>query len=85
MNVIVHLGEPFWRAAGQREIALALGDGATVSDALRAVGQRHPALAGELDGGEVTPMVFVNDEEARTDRRLTDGAKIYVVWPVSGG
>ena len=84
MNVIVHLGEPFWRAAGQREIALALGEGATVSDALHAVGRRHPALAGDL-GGEVTPMVFVNDEEARTDRRLTEGAKIYVVWPVSGG
>jgi molybdopterin converting factor small subunit len=84
VNVIVHLGEPFWRAAGQREIALALGEGATVSDALHAVGRRHPALAGDL-GGEVTPMVFVNDEEAQADSRLTDGAKIYVVWPVSGG
>ena len=85
MNVIVHLGEPFWRAAGQRELAVALGEDATVSDALHAVGQRHPALAADLDGAEVTPLVFVGDEEARSDSRLTEGAKIHVVWPVSGG
>mgnify|MGYP001562678259 FL=1 len=85
MNVTVHLGEPFWRAVGQREVTLALGDDSVVSDALSALGKQHAALAAELANGEAKPIIFVNDEQAALDSRLADGAKIHVVWPVSGG
>ena len=85
MNVTVHLGEPFWRAIGQREMIVALGTHAVVSDALSVLGKQHAALAAELANGEAPPIIFVNDEQAALDSRLTDGAKIHIVWPVSGG
>ena len=85
MNITVHLGEPFWRVVGQREATVALTAGATVAGALAVLSQRHPDLAADLDNGEAHPAVFINDEIARLDSPLTDGAKLYVVWPVSGG
>ena len=85
MRVVVHLGEPFWRAAGRREVEVALTEGATVADAFSALKKLHPALAAELDNDEAQPAIFVSDEEAGFDHRLADGAKMHVVWPVSGG
>lgn len=85
MRVVVHLGEPFWRTAGQREVSVTLDDNAAVSDVLATLVQIHPALAAELHNGEVQPAFFMNDEEARPESRLVDGAKLHVVWPVSGG
>lgn len=85
MKVTIHLGEPFWRATGQRVMTIALGDDAVVSDALSELGKQHAALAAELANGEAKPIIFVNDEQATLNSRLADGAKIHVVWPVSGG
>ena len=85
MKVIVRLGEPFWRTVGAREVEVDLNDDATVADALNALGQRYPALAAELDGAEAQPALFVNDDEARSDSRVFDGATIFILWPVSGG
>jgi molybdopterin converting factor small subunit len=85
MRVIVHLGEPFWRTAGRREVEVSLTEGATVADAFSALKQLHPALAAELENGEAQPALFFNDEEARPNTRLVDGAKLYIIWPVSGG
>lgn len=81
----VHLGEPFWRAVGQREVRLTLSEGATVADALAALSEHYPALARDLRSGEAAPAVFVNDELATMESRLTDGARLHIVWPVSGG
>jgi molybdopterin converting factor small subunit len=85
VRVIVHLGEPFWRAAGKREVEVALAEGATVADAFSALRQLHPALAAELDNDEAQPAIFVSDEEASLESPLSEGEKIHVVWPVSGG
>ncbi len=84
MNVSLRLGEPFWRAVGEREVELSLPDGATVSDALRALGERCPAILPDL-GGEITPAVFLEESEALPDLPLKPGDRLYIVWPVSGG
>lgn len=81
----VRLGEPFWRAIGVREVRLTLCEGATVADALAALVERYPALARDLRGGEAAPALFVGDEMAAPESRLTDGAQLHIVWPVSGG
>ncbi|MBI5052299.1 MAG: MoaD/ThiS family protein [Chloroflexi bacterium] len=85
MKVFLHLGEPFWRAAGKREVEIILNDGATISDALASLAKTYPTLAQDLDGKEAKPMLFLNDEEASPEKILSNGAKIHVVWPVSGG
>ncbi len=85
MKILLHLGEPFWRAAGKREVEIALNDGGTISDALASLANTYPTLAKDLDGEEAKPMLFMNDEEASPEKILSDGAKIHVVWPVSGG
>ena len=85
MIVTVHLGEPFWRQVGRREVELTLADSATLADACAALMQLHPALAPELGNGEAKPVWFLNDEEGQPENLLVDGATIHVVWPVSGG
>jgi hypothetical protein len=85
VKIFLHLGEPFWRAAGKREIEITLNDGESISHALVALAQIHPSLAKDLDGREAKPMMFVDDEEALPERILSEGAKVHVVWPVSGG
>jgi molybdopterin converting factor small subunit len=85
MKISLRLGEPFWRTVGQREIEVAVPDGATVADALAALAQIHPALASDLSNGEAQPTLFVGDEVASPDSPLANGAKVYLVWPVSGG
>ena len=85
MNVIVHLGEPFWRAAGQREVEVSLAPGACVADALTALINRYPALASDLSGREAHPAVFMGDEQAAPESPLAEGARLHIVWPVSGG
>ena len=85
MKITVRLGEPFWRTVGQRNIELTLDNGATVADALASLRRAHPALADELNSDEAEPALFMEDEIAKPELPLTDGAKLYLVWPVSGG
>jgi sulfur carrier protein ThiS len=85
MRVVVHLGEPFWRSVGQRELSVALHAGATVFDALASLAQQYPALAADLHNHEAQPALFMNDEAAVPESPLVDGAKLHIVWPVSGG
>ena len=85
MKVTIRLGEPFWRAAGQREVIVAIERGATVAYALAVLAKRHPSLAPELNNGEIQPALFVNDESARPESPVTEGATIHIVWPASGG
>jgi len=85
MNVIVRLGEPFWRAIGARSVALPLSDDARVADALDALIDRYPILASDLRNSEAHPAMFLDDEEAHPESRLADGAMLHIVWPVSGG
>jgi molybdopterin converting factor small subunit len=85
MKITLRLGEPFWRTLGRREVELVLDNGATVADALAALTAAHPALIAELRDGDAEPSLFLEDEVAPPDSRLTDGARLYLVWPVSGG
>lgn len=85
MEVTFHLGEPFWRAVGKREVRLTLGDGATVAEALTALTRLYPALSAELGGDEVRPMIFMNEADVFPEALLTPEARLTIVWPVSGG
>jgi len=85
VRIFLHLGEPFWRAAGKREVEITLNDDETISDALASLAKTYPSLAKDLDGKEAKPMLFVDDEEALPEKVLSEGAKVHVVWPVSGG
>lgn len=85
MNVTIHLGEPFWRAIQSRSVSLPLADDARLADALSALVERYPALFADLSNAEAQPALFVGDEMASIDSRLSEGASIYIVWPASGG
>ncbi|MBI3243043.1 MAG: MoaD/ThiS family protein [Chloroflexi bacterium] len=85
MKVTVRLGEPFWRAAGQREVVLILASAITVAQALEVLARQYPSLAAELNNGEIKPALFINDEAASPESLLTDEATMHIVWPASGG
>jgi molybdopterin synthase catalytic subunit len=67
--------------AGASEITLNLPEGATVADAVRAVGRDHSALASFL------PRVAyaLNESYVKTDASLRDGDELALIPPVSGG
>ena len=68
-------------ALGAGSLRLELPDGSRVGDALGALEARHPALAG------LRPhLAFAVDQElARADRPLREGAELALLPPVSGG
>ena len=85
MNVIAHLGEPFWRAAKTHEVNLSLHADAIVSDACAELARLFPALDIDLNHGETPPAIFVDDTQADRSTPLIDGAQLYLLWAVSGG
>jgi MoaD family protein len=92
MKVTVKLLKPFSDIAGKDEISLDF-EGELVSQALENLCQLHPKLKNELYDakGEISYSVniFLNDrplgaaEEEKTT--LSDGDKILIFMPVSGG
>lgn len=50
MKVTWHLGDPFWRAVGERRWTADLPEGSTVADALDALGREYPLLGRILRG-----------------------------------
>jgi molybdopterin converting factor small subunit len=85
VNVAIHLGEPFWRAIQSRTVNLSLADDARLADALSSLVERYPALSADLSNGEAQPALFIGDETASLDSRLSEGTSIYILWPASGG
>jgi molybdopterin converting factor small subunit len=83
MKVNLRLGEPFWRAVGERNLVVELPDGATVGDLLTLLQGRYPALAAEME--EAAPQVVVGDEVAGTAVTLANDAAVYLLWPIAGG
>lgn len=69
------------QAAGRREEALELPDGATVEDAWAALVARHPALA----PGRTAVRFAVNRAYADPADVLRDGDELACIPPVSGG
>jgi hypothetical protein len=85
VNVTFHLGEPYWRAVGCREVQAELDVPATVAEALAALVRAYPALAPDLGSAEGGPAVFVNDVAAEPGQPVPGGARLHLVWPASGG
>lgn len=69
------------RDLGQREMALALPDNATVDAALHELSRRHPSVAAMRDKlATAVRMSYV-----KGDHRLGDGDELALIPPVSGG
>ena len=79
MQVTVRLFAGLREHAGTGSLALELPDGATVADALGALGDRLPA------GAERALVCAINREYASTDARLGSGDELALIPPVSGG
>ena len=83
MQVMITLGEPYWRSAGERELSLELEEGVRLADLLVIIRQTWPALARDMD--EATPVLFVDDLQADPETRLEGGNRVHMLWPVAGG
>ena len=81
MDVTVRLFASLRERAGTGTLALELGDGATVADAIAEL--RSGALAGLPDNAPF--VTAVAREYVTTDHALTDGDELALVPPVSGG
>ncbi len=85
MNVTVRLGAPLWRRVNTKEITLELSTGATVAELLSVLNEQHPAIADFLNRSDVPPTLFLANELATPDTRLTDGAQLTLLWAIAGG
>jgi len=90
VNIHIRYHGIFAAIAACREERLALPDGASVGDALRLVGRRHPALneALFLASSALAPYArpFVNGALAdELSRPLRDGDEIALLPALSGG
>ena len=83
MHVLVRLGEPFWRSAGQRNLEIELAAPATVAELLGELCREHPALEKELASAE--PSLFIGEEEATRSSVLSEGCRVHIVWAIAGG
>lgn len=83
MRVSIRLGEPFWRAVGQRDLEADLPPGADVGALLAQLCREYPALEQELR--EAPPHIFTGDEEAHETTPLAEGSRVHLVWAVAGG
>ncbi len=80
MTVTVLLFASYADALGERTIPLDLPNGSTAGDVVRRV--REMAGAARLPA---EPIVAVNEEYARSDRRLAAGDEVAIIPPVAGG
>ena len=69
--------------AGSGTVEAELPEGATVAEALKALGEAHPALGEAL--AEMPVVMAVNHEYADSDQVLSEGDELALVPPVSGG
>lgn len=81
MNIRVKLFAILRDRAGSGDVDLPLDDGATCADALRALGERFPALAPHLDRAACA----VDQEYVPRDTILQTGQELALIPPVSGG
>ena len=83
MRVSVHLGEPYWRSAGQRELELDVEEGARLANLMALLQVCYPFLGKDL--AEMAPSVFIDDEQAGPETQLENGSLVHLIWPVAGG
>jgi molybdopterin converting factor subunit 1 len=82
MLITVRLFAILRERAGAESVEVELAHGATASDAIAAVGERH-SITELLE--RLPVAVAVNREYARRDRPLVEGDEVALIPPVSGG
>ena len=93
MVIEVKMGDPLWKAVGQRKIRVELADGATVADALACLRSTYPDFGSALEAGGTqlgVPFNFFVSRKLVKDRdlaqhRLKTGDKLYILAPIVGG
>jgi molybdopterin synthase catalytic subunit len=79
MRVRVHLFAGLRERLGAPEVDLEVRDGATVDDALAALGRRHEGLAGSRF------TTALNRRYVERSAAIADGDELALIPPVSGG
>lgn len=97
MKVTVRLGEPVWRAIGQRRVEIeAPGAACTLAELLERLVSAHPKLTGELcgDGNGAGSLdyhftFFLHDRLVKpadmAGQQVGDGEEVMIVLPMAGG
>lgn len=81
MRITVECYGASQRWCGAELVSLDLADSATVADAMRRLAERYPELAARRD----TVAVAVGDDIVDSGRALTEGERLALIPPVSGG
>ncbi|MBI3732725.1 MAG: MoaD/ThiS family protein [Chloroflexi bacterium] len=91
MVVTVKLGDPLWKATGQKVVRVSLDSARTVSDLFAEMGRRYPAFGEAVQRAEYDLPYTLFRNESLVDwaqigqTPLADGDQIFVFLPVSGG
>ena len=93
MRIVVKMGDPLWRAVGQRQIELELADGVSLADALASMQTTFPDFGMALEAGGTRLGVpfnfFVNRKLVKADdlaqHRLKEGDRLHILAPIVGG
>jgi hypothetical protein len=99
MRVTVKLGEPVWRAVGQRKVQVeAPGADCTLPELLERLEAAYPQLRAELRGDGAAAdrggvdyhfTFFLSDRMVKpadmAGERVTDGEELMIVLPMAGG
>ena len=95
MELHVRMGDPLWRAVGQRRLTLHWSDEhpPTIAEVLAYLGTTYPAFAGALaDAGlrQRNPYRFFVDShlvavDDLSQRTLRSGETLYIFLPAAGG
>ncbi len=81
MRITVECHGASQRWCGAELVNLDLGEAATVADALGRLAERYPELALRRD----TVAVAIGDDIVAVTHELSDGERIALIPPVSGG
>ncbi len=91
MPVKVKMGEPLWRAVGQREVMVDC-DGGTIADVLTALSERpgfQEAYQRHADGIGPEYVLFLNEKalpaSAAAVTQCGDGDTLRIMLPIAGG
>lgn len=89
MRVVVRMQAQVRQAAGTATTTVALPDGGTVADAVRALAAGHGDDLRRLlladDRVQPTLLLFRGDEQVGPDDALTEGDELTVLAPMAGG
>ncbi|HZU06793.1 MAG TPA: MoaD/ThiS family protein [Chloroflexota bacterium] len=96
MRVTVRLGEPLWRAVGQRRVEIeAPGERCTLPELVQRLEAAYPQLRAELSAGAAGDGVdyhftfFLRDRMVKpadmAAEHVADGEEVMIVLPMAGG